>query len=814
MTEAHAQLVVVGASAGGVEALSTLVGTLPADFPAPIVIAQHLDPSRTSHLEEILGRRTPLPVKTVLDREQLRPAVIYVVPADRHVDITDHSVEVHPQAGHVRPSPSIDRLMGSAAEAYGEQLIAVVLTGLGSDGADGARRVKELGGTVVIQNPQTASHPEMPLSLAPTTVDIVAELEAIGPLLQELLAGTYAPARPDDDRRLRSVLDQVRARSGIDFSTYKEPTIRRRLQRRMLDTGNKNLEDYLRYLRRNPEEYARLANSFLIKVTDFFRDPDLFSYLREQVLPGLIDEARSRGNELRLWSAGCATGEEAYSLAILVSELLGSELDQFNVRIFATDLDSDAVAFARRGIYPASALKNLPRELRERYLTRGDGAFEVRKQARSLVIFGQHDLGQRAPFPRIDLIMCRNVLIYFTPELQRRALQLFAFALREGGSMVLGKAESASPLPEHFVLLNQRLKVFRRQGERVLIPPMRMRDPVLSLAGETSNRMPLGLGRIEPVRPRIRPSGGQTAAERAEQVLLELPVGVVVVDRKYDIQTINVLARRLLGIHTPAIGEDLVHLAYRSLGGPLRDAVDTAEPGEGRHTVHEVSSLPDAPGQQRYFEVVSFVHGASTDSPERDETIVLLIADVTTRERERAERAATLAESESRAVQIQELLDDSARTVRQLLQANQELATSNARLHSANEELLMGGEEAQAAMEEVETLNEEQQATNEELETLNEELQATVEELNTTNEDLQARTLELHEQAVEREALLAALGQERQRLEAILSSMADAVLVVDKSGTPVLTNSAFSQPIRRIAERAPGCVGTQAVDQS
>jgi two-component system, chemotaxis family, CheB/CheR fusion protein len=793
VTEAQAQLVVIGASAGGVEALSTLVSTLPAGFPAPIVIAQHLDPSRTSHLEEILARRTNLPVKTVLEKEKLRTAVIYVVPSDRHVDIADHTVSVHPQVGHVRPSPSIDRLMGTAAEAYGEQLIAVVLTGLGSDGADGARRVKGMGGTVVIQNPQTATHPEMPLSLAPTTVDIVAELEAIGPLLHELLAGTYAPARPDDGRRLRSVLDQVRARSGIDFSTYKEPTIRRRLQRRMLDTGNNNLEDYLRHLRRHPEEYARLANSFLIKVTDFFRDPDLFAYLREQLLPGLIDEARTRGNELRLWSAGCATGEEAYSLAILVSELLGSQLDQCNVRIFATDLDTDAVAFARRGIYPASALKNLPRDLRERYLTRGNGAFEVRKEARSLVIFGQHDLGQRAPFPRIDLVLCRNVLIYFTPELQRRALQLFAFALREGGSLVLGKAESTSPLPEHFTLVNQRLKIFRRQGERVLIPPMRMRDPVLALSGDPTSRTALSTARAEQTHMRSRPPGSQTTAERAEQILLELPVGVVVVDRKYDIQAINVLARRLLGIHTPAIGEDLVHLAYRSLGGPLRDAVDTAIVGEGHHTVHEVSSLPDDPGERRFFELVSFVHGVSTDAPDRDEAIVLLIADVTSRERERTERAAALAEAEARADHVQELLDDSARTVRQLLQANQELATSNARMHSANEELLMGGEEAQAAMEEVETLNEEQQATNEELETLNEELQATVEELNTTNEDLQARTLELHEQAAEREGLLAALAQERQRLEAILSSMADAVLVVDKAAAPVLTNAAFTR---------------------
>src|SRR5438132_6495591 len=410
------QLVVIGSSAGGIDALSTLVSTLSPDFPAPIILAQHLDPSRFSHLEEILARKSNVPVRTVHDREMLQDGVVYVVPSDRHVELSDHVVHVHSEPRRGRPSPSIDLLLASAAEVFGEQLVAVTLTGLGSDGADGARRVKELGGTVVIQNPKTASHPEMPLSLAPTTVDIVADIEAIGPLLKELLSGTYTPVEPDDDRRLRALLEQVRVRSGIDFSSYKEPTIRRRLQRRMLDTNSRAVEDYVRYVRRHPDEYERLANSFLIKVTDFFRDADLFNYLREQVVPGIIDEARGRGNEIRLWSAGCATGEEAYSLAILVTELLGDALEQFTVRIFATDLDGDAVAFARRGVYPPSALKNVSREMRERYFTRVDSAWEIKKQLRAMVIIGQYDHGTRAPRPRIDLGLCRNVRLYCTPE--------------------------------------------------------------------------------------------------------------------------------------------------------------------------------------------------------------------------------------------------------------------------------------------------------------------------------------------------------------------------------------------------------------
>jgi two-component system, chemotaxis family, CheB/CheR fusion protein len=783
-------LVVIGASAGGIEALSMLVSTLPADLLAPIVIAQHLDPTRLSHLHDILGRKSTLPVRTVQNTESLQPGVVYVVPADRQVEITDHAVTVHAEATHGRPSPSIDRLLETAAEVFGEQLIAVVLTGLGSDGADGARRVKELGGTVVIQNPQTATHPEMPLSLAPTIVDVVAELEAIGPLLNELLNGTYAPVNPDDDRRLRTLLERVRTRSGIDFSAYREPTIRRRLQRRMLDTGSATLDDYTVYLRRHPQEYDRLANSFLIKVTDFFRDADLFDYLGQALLPRVIEEARrSQRTELRIWSAGCATGEEAYSMAILLSELL-SDAEDLAVRVFATDVDADAVTFGRRGVYPSSAVGNLSGELREKYLNLVESAYEVRKNIRAMVIFGQHDLGQRAPFPHIDLVLCRNVLIYFTPELQRRALQLFAFGLRDGGYLVLGKSETSSPLAEHFTLVDPRLKVFRRQGERVLIPPARIRDssPVTLGAGQVG-RLSYGAER-EFARGPVRVVG-PTTAERAEEALLDLPIGVAVVDRQYDIQSINVAARRLLGIHTPAIGDDIVHLAHRGLGESLRDAIDAALRGEQFRSVREVSSLPEAPGETRHFELITLLERSADGRPEPVDAVVLLISDVTERELALREATRLHAEAESRAARVQALLDESTRTVRQLLQANQELSVTNAGLRSANEELLVGHEEAQAAMEEIETLNEEQQATNEELETLNEELQATVEELNATNEDLQSRSVELQEQATARDELLTSLAKERQRLNAVLASMAEAVLVVNPAAETVLTNATF-----------------------
>jgi two-component system, chemotaxis family, CheB/CheR fusion protein len=449
-----------------------VLGAVPKDFPAPIVVAQHLDPTRPSHLDAILARRTPLAVALVTDVAPLLPGTVYVVPSDRDIEISDHEVRVQASGG-TPSNPSINRLLSSATRVYGERLIAVILTGTGSDGAEGAREVKAAGGLVMIENPETAAFPGMPRSLAPTTVDIVANLEEIGPLLTDLLAGTYVPSSQDgdhpqeggaEDEQLTTILAEVRAHSGIDFTGYRRPTILRRLQRRMVVTKSALLEDYQRYLKRHPEEYQRLVSSFLIKVTEFFRDPEFFQALRERVLPDLITEARIRDQQLRLWSAGCATGEEAYSLAILVAEALGPELSEFTIRLFATDLDEQAAAFARQGVYPAAALAGVPEELRARYFTHVDSAsdtYEVKKVIRSLVTCGEHDLGIRPPFPHIDLVLCRNVLIYFTPAMQQRALSLFAYALRPGGYLVLGKAESARALADYLAQADPDLKLYR-----------------------------------------------------------------------------------------------------------------------------------------------------------------------------------------------------------------------------------------------------------------------------------------------------------------------------------------------------------------
>lgn len=837
-------LVVVGSSAGGVEALSTLVATLPADFPAPLVLAQHLDPHHLSHLSEILARRSALPVRTVVDRERLEPGVVYVVPSNRHVEIADHMARVSANEAHDdrRPKPSIDRLLTSAAQAYGEQLIAVILTGTGTDGAVGARAVKEAGGTVIIENPATAAYPGMPESLAPTTVDLVSDLGQIAPLLQDLLSSSHANVPPEAEDLLLTILAQVHDQTGVDFSRYKRPTILRRLQRRMVSTGTPDLAAYAAYLAQHPEEGTRLVANFLINVTEFFRDSAFFSTLRERVLPDLIAYARAHNNILRIWSAGCATGEEPYTVAILLAEALGDELDDFTVQIFATDLDEDALAFARRGSYPAATVASVPEEMRSRAFTRVDGDYEILPRLRALVTFGQHDLGQRAPFPRIDLVLCRNVLIYFTQELQHRALQLFAFALRDGGYLALGKAETADPLAPYFTPADEHLRLYRRRGERVLpsIPSISAASPRVPTGKRTWQRTLADWkepAAASAARVRREPRQAQSMQpgalhmphvdERLGSIVLNAPVGAVVVDRQYDIQIINAKAIRLLGIYAPTIGHDLLHVAQGIPITALRAVLDAA------FRSHEPSSpevgatttiTQTIQGEQRYIQIACYPSipkrngadskaGGEAESP--PSVVLLMVSDVTDLARRQEAEAAESARAQANEIlaraqgtedseqRYRDQITENARLKAQvqevstlnhtLLTANQQLVEANAELRNTNEELLVGREEAEAGAEEIKTLNEELQATNEELVTVNEELEATVEELHTANEDLTARSRELQRLATMLEQQHQASEAARVQLNAILLSMGDALMVVDAAGAVTLTNPAYAR---------------------
>jgi two-component system CheB/CheR fusion protein len=768
---AESQLVVIGSSAGGIEALSRVVASLPPDFPAPIVIAQHLDPRRPSHLHEILARHATLPVRVVEEREALEDGVIFVVPSNRLVEISHGDLRLHAaKAGAV--APSIDVLFESAAAAFGPGLIAVILTGSGSDGSAGAWHVKNAGGTVVIENPATAMFPSMPSSIPSSLVDATADLDSIGSVVCEMLAAGDVPTEGPDHDEFSDLLERIHERSGIDFASYKPATILRRLRGRMTATSRPTLAGYGDYLESDPEEYARLVNSFLIKVTEFFRDPKLFEYLRDRVLPELIAEARRDRREIRIWSAGCSTGEEAYSLAIVLAEALGENAAWPDIRIFATDIDRDAIAFARRGIYPESALKSLPAGIRDRYFLKSGGHFEIPKRLRALMVFGEHDLGERAPFPRIDLVLCRNVLIYFSAPMQQIALETFAFSLRPGGWLALGTSETVMTLPGPFEEEQARLRVYRRRPGNYAIPPMR--PSVLRPRRHKESQLDQA---IRTVHHDARRDAESSAS--ADSLLLNLTVGVVVVSPRYYIMRINSAARQMLGIHGTAFDQDFIHLAEVLPPSAIRLAIDSALTGKTATAVFEVEPT-DAASETAHF-VEATVRPYRIEK-RAIEGVVVELTDVTRVEQER--RAET---------RTKHRLDRAVGTNGRLLRANEELTTLVAELRASNEAMLLASEDAQSTREEVETINEEFQATNEELETLNEELTASVEELRVANEDLAARTAELSAQATALEQEKQGSQEEHDRFRSILASLGDAVVAVDYEGRIVTTNAAYDR---------------------
>jgi two-component system CheB/CheR fusion protein len=732
-------LVVVGSSAGGIEALSILVNGLPANFPAPIVLAQHLDPNRPSNLDVILRRRTSLPVQVVNSHTVLQVGTIYVVPSNRHVTISDGSVELQADHGR-RPRPSVDRLLSSAAEVFGERLIAVILTGSGSDGAAGAVDVKNAGGTVIVQDPQTARYPSMPLALPPTVIDFEVPIERIGPLLYELLTGSNTVSTTEEKTEdvLHSILEQVSRQACIDFHPYKTSTVLRRIARRMTATHCRTMRDYLDYLKTNPNEVGELVKSFLINVTQFFRDPEVFVYLRNEILPNLIARARERNHILRFWSAGCATGEEPYSLAMLLTDLLGPELVEWSIKIFATDLDEAAINFARRGLYSENLLKGAPNEYIERFFERSEHGYRIAKGLRQMVIFGQQDLSRSAPFPRIDIVLCRNVLIYFTPELQDYVLSQFAFSLFPGGYLVLGKAETVRPQQGSYELVNKHWKVYRCTGTALpMIKRPNTNMPLLPYEPHTANQLARTSTGRQHTEQELTPSSLELSQLRHfnELLLRFLPIGIVVIDRSYHILTANGAARRLLGLRELVSEQDFLHTVRGIPYQQVRSAIDTVFRERSTVTLPEIELDVNLGGSGRFLSLSIISMQLEASAPD---LVAISVIDVTDQVQTRRQLEAIQAEQTR-------LMKELSAANKRLSETNKELLDANEELQVANEELMLTHEELQASIEEFETTNEELQATNEELETNNEELQATNEELETTNEELRARTSELQE---------------------------------------------------------------------
>jgi two-component system CheB/CheR fusion protein len=686
----------VGASAGGLEAISQLIRGLDPGLPYAYVVLQHVSPTHRSMLPEILARETRLTVRALEDGESPQAGVIHVVPPNVNAYMRDGRFSLQPARPEVVPKPSVNDFFISLAAEAGDEAVGIVLSGTGSDGTAGLRAIVAAGGVTLVQDPAAAKYSGMPHSAVEAGVaDFVLSAEAMPAKLAEL-ASTYRLGRSGGEGVTMQLLGKLKVRRKIDFSGYKPGTLVRRLRRRMVATGMHTEEDYRAFVDAHPEELDRLARDILISVTAFFRDASAFEALRAHV-GTICREARESGQDIRIWVAGCATGEEAYSIAILFDQALAEVQLPPRVQIFATDVDDDALAVARRGLYPAAALHALSAPLLERYFQPFNEAYEVGKRLRDMIVFARHNLIDDPPFLRIDLVACRNVLIYFDTELQARVLKRFHFALKNRGILFLGRSESVGQSEAQFATLDRSERVFRKHGDGLAMPVPALPRPVLS-----------------------------AARQRRDAELQRLLDGVVA---HFD-ATVALCDGQGNVLHTAGGVERVFQFPRGRTQVGVAELIAEPFRAELLSMLHRMNRSPRVlRGRKRVIDGVcwqlSVCPVAGADAPQ---LLVIL---------EAGEPAASEAAPQGAGAALAELDggDDLQGTRAQLQSLIEELGTANEEMQSLNEEAQASNEELQATNEELEAANEELQATNEELMSLNEELNVKSGELQQLNDE-------------------------------------------------------------------------------
>jgi len=697
----------IGASAGGLEALTTFLAGVPPSPGAAFVVIQHLDPHHPSLMAELLSKASELPARQLTEDVDVEPDVVYCLPPGGHALLDgDRLLLVEPDAprGHRLP---VDRFFASLAESRGPLAMAVILSGTGSDGTLGAQAVKEAGGVVVVQEPEEATHAGMPESvLRRGCQDAVLPAGTIAEtLLRYLHHDAGSPeARTGDTgvADLEPIIEHIRQSSKHDFGLYKPSTIRRRIARRMGLTQSSSLEDYLSRLRSDPGESQRLLRDIFIGVTRFFRDPEVWQTLATEVRSSLLSEM-SPGDPIRVWVPGCSTGEEALTMAMMLTEGFSALGREPEFQVFATDVDERAIEQSRTGTYPKSVVEELSDRRRERFFEMQGESYIVRRRLRERVVFSVQNLLTDPPFSRLDLITCRNVLIYLKPEAQRRALSLFHFALQPGGLLVLGSSETPSQQRHLFDSVSRRYRIYRPTSVRPSLPPF-------SPSGRSAPRG-LRLHRLPSTDPK----------ETARRALLEryAPAALLIDDRDRILYEHGPTSR-FLGRPSGEPTQDLHELLHDELKGRVRRALGRSRRAEEPERLSLVLQ-----GEETFVEVWP-LEGRTTPKG---------WALIGFRTRPGVDESAAEEASDDPSVVAQ--LEEELRETRNDLQALiEDYETSNEELKASNEEVMSMNEELQSSNEELETSKEELQSLNEELTTVNSELQEKIREFEEANDDL------------------------------------------------------------------------------
>ncbi|SMP87335.1 Methylase of chemotaxis methyl-accepting proteins [Epsilonproteobacteria bacterium SCGC AD-311-C15] len=454
----------IGASAGGLEALQAFIQNLPASSNMAYIIAQHLSPTYKSLMVELLAKGTELEVLAATHGLTIKANTIYVCPPNENIFVEDDMILLSKPKSNIHgPKPSVDLFFESLAENKKEKSVGIILSGTGSDGSRGVRAIKASGGFTIVQDPQTAKYDGMPNSAINTgTIDLILTADKMGSELTDILSYVGKSIIPKSGSAstnvYKNILNKIKDVKGVDFNLYKPSTIERRIERRMVALKIVTLNDYHDFLVQNSGEPEALFKDILIGVTSFFRDGDSFSVLKNQLQEYLKDKDNTT---IRIWAPGCSTGEEAYSLSMMISEILGAKIGHYKVQIFATDIDENALQYARKGLYQESALVGLDKTLRNRYFTIKSEHYEVIKPIREMVIFSRHNILRDPAFLRLDMIVCRNLLIYFSQELQKKLFPEFHYALNDNALLFLGKSESVGHFQSYFKTMDKKWKIYQ-----------------------------------------------------------------------------------------------------------------------------------------------------------------------------------------------------------------------------------------------------------------------------------------------------------------------------------------------------------------
>jgi two-component system CheB/CheR fusion protein len=719
-------IVGIGASAGGLEAMEEFFRHMPPSSGMAFVVVSHQHAGHVSLLPSLLGKYTAMSMVEATDGMEVEVNRVYLAPGGTNLAILHGTLHFMECPSQDRVPLPIDYFFRSLAEDQKPRAVGIILSGTGSDGTLGLRAIKAESGMTIAQDPQSAKYQGMPRSaIAAGVVDVV---KLAGQMSEPLLAYARSLTRPalpapdhDGSQTLRKILILLRDRTGNDFVLYKENTVHRRIERRMNVHQIENVRQYLRFVQANPHELDTLFQELLIGVTSFFRDPQAFQALVHKGLPSLV-EGKSEGATLRLWVAGCSTGEEAYSLAIILKEHLTRQKRRLIVQMFASDLDNRAIETARLGLYPAGIAGDVTPERLQRFFTKEDHSYRVKKEIRDMVVFATHNVLTNAPFTKLDLLSCRNLLIYLEAKAQQKLLPLFRYALKPQGILFLGSSESIGGFESLFTVIDRKGKLFRRTAEPGAVPRLeRFPGGVIGTAAAQAE-----------TEVRLAPPRSASIPDLIQQLLASryAPAAVVVNERGEVVYIQGHTGAYLEPAPGPAT-HHLIEMAREGLQHDLALALHMAARKEDDVVRHDVRMKANG------GVILVNVTVKKIDEPEPLDGLFLVTFEqaqadkLAARRGAPAQAAAPLKKGESG------LMRELQFTKQRLQHTIEELQTSNEQLKSTNEELQSTNEELQSTNEELETTKEELQSLNEELLTVNAELQGKVDAIADAHDDLQ-----------------------------------------------------------------------------